>query len=204
MTARQQSWRLSASVLCGTLVLVASCGSGSGVDGDGDAGERLTERLNVLASHVESWRNAPSLAEAQRAAEAAANHVVGPNGPGFGDRDRDGEVRGPTDAGILPGLEGAPAGFALEAVNAGAPDCVVRDILGGAWNDPARRWAELDNAIANWQPTRNTFPSLASHAQRIVGWATLTLATGSPEEAKTYGGHAELHVAISLSALDEC
>jgi hypothetical protein len=37
-----------------------------------------------------------------------------------------------------------------------------------------------------------------------VGWATLVLATDSPEEAKTYGGHAELHVAISLDALDEC
>ena len=186
------------------LVLLASCGSAGGVGGDGGVGERLTERLNVLATHVESWRKAPSLAEAQRAAEAAANHVVGPNGPGFGDRDGDGEVRGPTDGGILPGLGGAPAGFALEAVDAGAPDCVARDILGGAWDDPARRWADLDNAIANWKPTRNTFPSLASHAQRVVGWATLTLATDSLEEAKTYAGHAELHVAISLRALEEC
>lgn len=198
------SRRVGATVLGIMLGLVSSCQSGTGVEPDAGPEERLAERLAVLASHVDEWSNAPTLTEAQRAAEAAANHIVGPRGPDFGDRDGDWEVRGPTDAGILPGSSGVPAGFALEAAGEGAPDCVVRDILGGAWDDPAARWAELENAIANWQPTRNTFPSLPSHAQRVVGWATLTLATDSLETARTYAGHARLHVAISLAALNNC
>lgn len=186
------------------LVILAACQSGAGVEADGGALERLAERLNVVDSHIDDWRDAPSLFAAKQAAEAAANHIVGPGGPGFGDRDEDGEVRGPTDAGILPGLDGDPAGFALSAAEAGAPECVVRDILGGTWDDPAQRWQELDTAIATWEPTRNTFPSLPSHAQRVVGWATLTLAADSLEVATSYAGHAALHVAISAAALDDC
>jgi hypothetical protein len=140
---------------------------------------------------------------ARVAAETAANLVVGPNGPGYGDRNDDGTVSGETDAGILPGLDGTPDGVATAlATNA----CVERDVLGGSWDDPAGRWAEMEQAIDTWRPDSNTMPSLASHPMRVVGWATFTLDTdpAAPDAldlAHEYAGHAALHVAISANAL---
>ncbi len=184
-------------------VVVGACGGATSEAGT-EAVDRLSERLVVVAAHVEEWRAADTLSAAQRAAEAAANHIVGPNGPGFGDRDGDGEVRGPSDAGVLPGSDGSPPGFALGAVAAGAPDCVVRVVLGGDWSDPVARWAEMESAIARWSPDGNTFPALPSHAQRVVGWASLTLATDSLELARTYAGHAQIHVNLSQRAVNDC
>ena len=169
--------------------------------GDGGPAERLAERIEVVGAHVESWENAVTVEEAWAAAEAAANHVVGPRGPGYGDRDADGEVRGPSDAGILPGMEGDPPGFALEAVEAGAPSCVTQDVLGGAWDDPGARWGEMAEAIEAWTPATNTMPRLDSHPQRIVGWATLALRSDDLDEIQELAGHARLHVETSRRAL---
>jgi hypothetical protein len=57
-------------------------------------------------------------------------------------------------------------------------------------------------AIEEWRPDRNTMPSLPSHPMRIVGWATFTLASTSLDDAHEYAGHAQLHVNVSLAALD--
>ena len=183
-------------------MLVSACSGGSseGTVGDGGPSERLTERIEVVAAHVESWRSATTIEDAWAAAEAAANHIVGPGGPGFGDRDRDGETRGPSDAGILPGLEGEPQGFAPAVGDSNR--CLDRDVLGGPWAEPRARWQEMAVAIEEWNPSNNTMPSLASHPMRIVGWATFTLGTDSLELAHEYAGHARLHVDISRQALD--
>lgn len=186
----------------GCVLLLAGCGGGA--DGDRGPVDRLEERLVVVAAHVEEWRTAGTLAEAQSAAEAAANHVVGPTGPGFGDRDGDGEIRGPSDAGVLPGSEGWPLGFAVEAVRDDAPDCVARDVLGGPWEDAPGRWNELAVAIDTWTEDRNTFPSLPSHAQRVVGWATLALEADSLQDARDHAGHATLHAGIALKSVQDC
>jgi hypothetical protein len=170
--------------------------------GDGGPAERLAERIEVVGAHVESWEQAVTVDEAWAAAEAAANHVVGPTGPGFGDRDADGEVRDPSDAGILPGMEGDPPGFALLAAEAGAPSCVTEDVLGGTWAEPEARWGEMAEAIEAWSPSDNTMARLASHPQRIVGWATLALRSDDLDHIQELAGHARLHVDASRRALE--
>ena len=190
-------------VLVAVALASAACNEAPAVEtaaGDAPA-ERLAERIEVVAAHVEDWAGAATIEEAWAAAEAAANHIAGPGGPDYGDRDGDGEVRGPTDAGILPGFEGEPPGFASQAVAAGAPECVTDDVLGGSWGAPRRRWQEMATIIEQWSPEDNTMPRLASHPQRIVGWATLTLRTDDLDAAHEFGGHARLHVDVSRQAL---
>jgi len=159
----------------------------------------LEDRLAQIADAVRLWQTARDLPEARRAAERARNLIVGAAGPYYGDADGDGTLQGASERGLLPGLRGEPG-------IAGSEDgaCVVRDILGGAWSDPAARWAELDARIREWAPARNTFPTLASHPQRIVGWATLALRAGSVAEAVEYSAHARLHSDISQQALTDC
>jgi hypothetical protein len=157
------------------------------------------ERLDQIAAEVEAWRGASNLAEAKRHAEAARNLIVGPSGPGYGDVDADGRVSGANAIGLLPAAKGSAA-LAIPAANS----CVERDLLGGNWDDPARRWAVLQAKIAAWRPGNNTFPTLPSHAQRIVGWASLTLASSDIEKAREYAGHADIHVDVSRAALTRC
>ena len=156
-------------------------------------------QMETIAEAVATWRNAETLQEAHAAAEMAANLVVGPNGPGNGDRNGDGLIGGQTAFGVLPGLDGTPAGLATELA---ANDCIVRDVLGGPWTDPDAEWEAMLTAIDNWRPDNNTMPSLASHPMRIVGWATFTLESESLDEAHEYAGHANLHVNVALRALD--
>ena len=77
-------------------------------------------------------------------------------------------------------------------------------MLGGSWSDPAARWATAQDAYDAWTPSNNTMLTLASHLQRIVGWATFTLATDSLDDAHEYAGHAQLHVDVSRAALEPC
>jgi len=162
-------------------------------------GSRLEERLTAIDGAVNHWRTATDLVTAQRAAEEARNLVVGPAGPAYGDADRDGMIEGASDIGLLPGLAGEPG-----LASAAAGSCVERDVLGGSWADPAARWSILESAIAKWRPSNNTFPALPSHPQRIVGWATLTLATEDLATAREYGGHAHLHIDIAIRAVTGC
>ena len=200
------------------VVVLASCGSTSATD-DGDqtdtsdsTGEisaptddpeaavaSYTGRVDAIDEAIATWRSAESVEEALVAAETAANLVVGPNGPGYGDRNGDGVVSGSTDLGLLPGLDGTPSGLAMPLV---ANECVVRDVLGGSWADPAARWDEMRSAIDRWRPDNNTMPSLASHPMRIVGWATFSQEAGSLDLAQVYAGHAKLHIDVSRDAPD--
>lgn len=159
----------------------------------------FAERMDAVDEAVAAWRNASTVVDAQAAAETAANLVVGPNGPDYGDRDGDGVVSGETVVGLLPGLDGTPAGLAFPlASNA----CIAADVLGGSWDDPEAAWGEMQVAIDAWRPNNNTMPTLASHPMRVVGWATFTLGSDSLDEAHEYAGHAKLHVDISVRALD--
>ena len=158
----------------------------------------LAERMAALDEAVDVWRAASSLEEAQAAAEAAANLIVGPNGPGYGDRDIDGVVTGEVSSGVLPGLDGTPEGLAIPL---SANGCVRRDVLGGTWSDPEAEWGTMLDAIDDWRPDNNTMPTLPSHPMRVVGWATFTLDSDSLDEAREYAGHAKLHVDISARAL---
>ena len=161
--------------------------------------ESTDQRLDRIAAAVRAWRQASDLGTARRHAEAARNLIVGPNGPGYGDADGDGTVAEANAIGLLPGLNGGEA-LAIPAAN----ECVIRDLLGGSWDDPASRWAILQSKIDAWRPGNNTFPTLPSHAQRIVGWATLTLKSVDLATAKEYAGHAQIHVDASHRALTNC
>jgi len=181
-------------------ITLVACGDDGAVTDPEDVAA-FTYRETVVKIHdaVALWEDAGNLAEARAAAEAAANLVVGPGGPDYGDRDGDGTINGAAEFGVLPGLDGTPAGLANAITD---NQCIVDDVLGGDWSDPTARWDEMQAAIDTWGPDNNTMPSLDSHPMRIVGWATFTLETDSLEEAHEYGGHAELHVDASLAALD--
>ncbi|MGA9279078.1 hypothetical protein [Ilumatobacter sp.] len=157
------------------------------------------ERIEDIQSAVTDWESAESIGEAQAAAETAANLVVGPGGPGYGDRDGDGTIGGDVDVGLLSGIDGAPVGVAVDLA---ANPCVTRDVLGATVDDPAAGWAEMNAAIDAWRPDDNTMPTLASHPMRVVGWSTFTLASDDLDEAHEYAGHAQLHVDVSREALD--
>ncbi|WP_430866744.1 hypothetical protein [Demequina aurantiaca] len=159
-----------------------------------------TTQTKVIGVHTEVWQQAATIEEAHAAAESALNLVVGADGPHYGDADGDGSIGGETVAGLLPGLDGEPGVAQIEPIN----ECVERDVLGGSWDDPAARWAEADAALAAWSPSDNTMPTLASHPQRIYGWASLTLATDDLDEAHEYAGHALIHVNVTLDAFENC
>ena len=186
--------------------VLVGCGSSGGDDNTvvtTPESAVVAERLTALDDAVERWRTAESIADATVAAETAANLIVGPNGPGYGDRNGDGTIDGTTDAGLLPGLGGDPDGLANSLAD---NSCIERDVLGGPWDDPSARWTEMTSAIEAWRPDGNTMPTLASHPMRVVGWATFTLDTDPTsddalEAAHEYSGHAALHVAISVDAL---
>ncbi len=161
--------------------------------------DSLAARLAAVDRAVDRWSDAPTLATAHEAAEEARNLIVGESGPFYGDANRDGQIAGANVIGVLPALDG---GASLASPNDNA--CVVADILGGSWRDPAKRWSQFQSALSRWTISRNTFPSLPSHAQRVVGWASLTLKSDSPVEARKYAKHARLHVDIALRALNSC
>ena len=159
----------------------------------------FTQRLAAIDTTVSEWETADTIAAAHRAAETARNLVVGPNGPYYGDGDKDGTIAGVNAEGLLPGLAGQPG-----LASANPNDCVQRDLLGGSWADPAARWSTAKTAITNWSKTNNTFPSLPSHPQRIVGWSTLTLATDDLATAREYGSHARIHIDVASRAANNC
>ena len=191
-------WKIAAPLLL-TATLVA-CGDDADAPESGDVAEFTYRELVVkIDDAVTVWNRADSLAEAQAAAEAAANLVVGPGGPGYGDRDGSGNVGGETEFGVLPGLDGSPVGLANAL---GDNECILTDVLGGSWDAPADRWATMQAAIDAWSFDNDTMPSLVSQPMQIVGWATLTLATDSIDEAFEFGRLAQLNVDASFAALD--
>jgi len=161
--------------------------------------ETLGTRLRSVDRAVLRWQTASNLRIAHEAAEEARNLIVGASGPLYGDADRDGQIAGKRVVGVLPGLKGEPG---LASTNDNA--CVIADILGGSWREPVTRWSQFQSALSRWTNTRNTFPSLPSHAQRVVGWASLTLKSESLVEAQEYAKHARLHIDISVRAVTSC
>lgn len=159
----------------------------------------LEARVDAIDAAIAEWRGARTLAAAKAGAEKARNLVTGPAGPAYGDVDRDGTLGGEVDSGLLPGL-GGEAGLASARPN----PCVIADVLGGDFSEASARWATMDRAIANWRTGNNTFPSLPSHPQRIVGWATLTLQRANLAQAKNYAGHAQLHADKTRAAITRC
>ncbi len=197
---RRRRTVLALAVATAVALAAAGCAGDGGAGGDpGVIPDEVASRLDALDDALAEWRTANDLVTAQRSAEAARNLIVGPGGPFYGDADGDGAVSGASDTGLLPGFGGESA-LALPAVNA----CVERDVLGGGWDDPQDRWDEFSATLAEWAPGSNTMPRLASHPQRVVGWATLTLGTESVETARDYAGHAQLHVDITRSAYIAC
>lgn len=187
-------------------MLGAGCGTSGSADSsapvrspDGDTGRQVTARIADLDALVDRWAGADTLAEAHAGAEAARNLVTGPDVQGYGDADGDGQVAGTAAIGLLPGERGE-----LGLIATPATECVERDVLGGSWADPRARWDEVRRRIAAWAPDNNTFPGLPSHPQRVVGWASLTLASTDLDQAKEYAGHAALHVRISQAAVGGC
>ncbi|MGQ0831870.1 MAG: hypothetical protein ACT4OV_09350 [Microthrixaceae bacterium] len=158
------------------------------------------ERVDAISAAVSRWEAATDLPAARAAAEEARNLVTGPGVLGAGDLDHNGTIDGSATTGLLPGDDGG-AGLATPL---GTCALVERDVLGGPWLDPAGRWATVAAAITGWTSSNNTFPSLASHPQRVVGWATLTLSATALATAHEDAGHARLHVAVTQDALAAC
>ncbi len=196
---RMRALAIPVLVAVGAIALT-SCG-GDDDDAVGDDADEVTvrEQLTTIDDAVSVWSTSDSIEQAHARAEAAANLVVGPNGPGYGDRDGNGTIDGENEFGLLPGVDGTPNGVAVALAG---NSCVDADVLGGSWDDPAARWDEMEAVIAAWSPADNPMPQLASHPMRIVGWATLTLASDDLDEAHEYAGHAQLHLDQSLDALD--
>jgi hypothetical protein len=212
--------RLAAAFAFTFALMLSACGGGA------DAGESradnpstetaspadaaaLTERVDAIQAAVTRWRSTTTLADAQAGAEAALNLVVGPQGPGYGDADGDGSNQGENEQGLLPGLAGEGRLGAGLAQAAAVAECAEADVLGGSWSDPAARWATAHDVYDAWTPSNNTMPELPSHPQRVVGWATLTLALNGASEdmldaAREYAGHAQLHVDVTRTALEPC
>lgn len=157
--------------------------------------DQLT-RIEVVQTQLDTWAGTGDLATAQEAAEGVINLVVGSEGPYYGDATGNDVVTGGTGSGLLPGLDGQPGLADTDSTN----QCVVDDVLGGSWEDPADRWDTLDTAIDEWSTSNNTYPALPSHPQRVVGWARLTLEADTVEEATEYAGHAQIHVDASRDA----
>lgn len=191
--------KLVATLLVPALILTACSDVADSTDNIEFAADALEERLDAIKVAVGQWQDAETVEVAHASAETAANLIVGPGGPGYGDRDGDGVVDGEARAGVLPGLDGTPNGLAEPLY---ANKCLDRDVLGGSWAEPSARWDEMTAAIDDWRPDNNTMPTLASHPMRVVGWATFTIASSSLQEAHEYAGHAALHVRISSDALD--
>lgn len=159
----------------------------------------LVVRVEAIDAAIAEWRGARTLAAAKAGAEKARNLITGPAGPAYGDVDGDGTTGGEAVVGLMPGL-GGEAGLASARPN----PCMIADVLGGDFSQAAARWATMDRAIADWRADNNTFPSLASHPQRIVGWATLTLQRANLAQAKNYAGHAQLHADRTRAAITQC
>jgi len=177
------------AALVGLCVSLSACGGAEAPLADITAAK---VRLETISTQTDLWRDSTTITEAHAAAESVLNLVIGPNVDGYG------TVAGGTSVGLLPGQQGeASLGLRLRG-------CAGSALLGGSWEDPATRWAVLRKAIDEWTPTNNPFPSLPSEAQRVVGWATLTLRSSDLERAHEYAGHARLHVDGTREAVDEC
>lgn len=180
-------------------LISAACGDDGGASVDDLESFTLRERLLRIDDATVTWDAATTVETAHQAAETAANLVVGPGAPDYGDRAGDGTVGGDSDFGVLMGLDGEPVGLA----DALADDaCIEADVLGGSWDDPAARWAELDTAIATWSEDGDTISQLASRPMRIAGWASLALSTDDLDEAVGFAAVAQDDLDASLAALD--
>lgn len=188
------------AALVAAAMLLAGCAADVGpAEGDPAVPAEVAERIDAVDVAVAEWQAAGDLETAHRAAEEARNLIEGPGGPHYGDVDGDGTIGGEVEMGLLPGVDAQP-GLAQPPLN----DCVDRDVLGGSWDDPQERWDVFADTLAAWAPGNNTMPTLPSHPQRVVGWATLTLGSDSLDEAHEYAGHARLHVDISRAAYESC
>ncbi len=203
---RSRHWIAAAAIL---VVGAASCSddhandrAGTTATAEPTAPEDLraaATRLDAIETALDRWAGARTVATAHSSAETVRNLVTGPSALQAGDLDRDGIVRGAVREGLLPGSDGLP-GLAGRLPDA----CVGADVLGGDWTRPADRWRVLQTAIRAWHPWNNTFPSLPSHPQRIVGWASLTLGTDNLAEAHEYAGHARIHLDVTRNAIQGC
>lgn len=187
-------------------IVVAACGGGSTTatspashisSADSAA---AAQRVDAISAAVSRWEAAADLPAAHAAAEEARNLVTGPHTLAAGDIDHNGTIDGAATTGLLPGDDGS-TGLATPLAECAL---VEQNVLGGPWTDPAGRWAAVAAATAGWTSSNNTFPSLPSHPQRIVGWATLALSATALATAHEYVGHARLHVTVTQDALAAC
>lgn len=182
-----------------TLVVLGGCSTGGAPGSTTEplpptsAIDDVDARFEKVQRALDQWRGADTLTEARAAADLTRLLITGPD-----IEDLRPEGAGGVEVGLLPDEDGGP-GLASAVASCAGPD-----LLGGSWDDPEQGWIILRDAIAAWAPDGNTFPDLPSHAQRVVGWATLTLRADDLAEAQEYSGHAQLHVDASRDALTTC
>lgn len=156
------------------------------------------QRLDELQSQVNVWADGDDFATVRASSGRVLALVTGIGSPRVGGAGAGGTETGALSQGLLPGEDGtASIAEALE-------NCAGPDLFGGSWENPAERWATFDEVFARWSPTDNTFPTLPSHAQRIVGWAMLAAESDDLDDALTYASHAQIHVDAVRDAVRVC
>ncbi|WP_305098450.1 hypothetical protein [Croceibacterium aestuarii] len=191
------------------LLALAACGSQTDEDRStkdqapagqlAPTGDALALRLDTLDAAVMKWQTATDLVTAHAAAEEVRNLVVGPAGPIYDDADRDGEVAGASDEGLLPGTRGQVALVAGEADR-----CLLQNVLGGSWTDPGARWAQALIAFDSWRPGNDAISSLPSPTMRLVGWATLGLESLRIDASRDFAQQAAHELQSVRRAIEGC
>ncbi len=153
----------------------------------------LQRDLKLADDEMRAAQQATTIAEAKQHAEAVANILVGIFGRWYGDQDRDGTVRDPSDQrGVLPGERvpqpapdvGTPVfpyGWAMLAHDAGDDHAkqVVRDLLGDfdMWrSQPRAGYDQVQSAVSASDAQGSAIKKeLTGNAPRALAWARFIL-----------------------------
>lgn len=187
---------LTLTLVVAALTSLTGCGAGGSSDPSptsrSAAQQTALVRADAIVAAVDDWARASTLPDALAAAARARRLITGPGVSAFPAS----ATAGPARVGLLPADDGTP-GLASRL----ASGCVERNVLAGSWARPRARWSALAARIKAWRPDNNTFPQLPSHAQRVVGWATLALDAESLADVTEYAGHAAGHARVVRDSL---
>ena len=162
---------------------------------------RLEDRRRGRLGVVRSSR--PS-ADAHTAAESAANLIVGPFGPGYGDRDGDGTTLGTRKSGLLPGLEGRPRGVAMSARRQGphgASQTRSSVATGRTPVSDGRNWPGRSTA---GRPPTTPLPTFRHWRSASWDWRHSHSAATTPRSTQRHGAAAAMYVEAMRNADESC
>lgn len=161
------------------------------------------ERLERVEAGMQAMRSAPDTGTARREARGILDQLVGPGG----------RHTSPTalQPGLLPAAQATltDPGIVLTAYGTSQDprlsQALADTILGNVdrWQEPAKRWTEIDEAVAAWTPTTNTMQRLDGGAMRLVGWSLLALQTQDTTCAHEFGANGLVDAVVALRTARE-